>query len=159
MLDSFNKHKGPRGWLSAGKRDLLSRSSKALTHFIPDHNRSDERESAPDARPHWSLLPGEIEETAKDLIVRVEAPGMNSEDCRITVDGNTLYLSGRKRCVREAGDSTYHIRERAYGAFQRSISLPRNVDTDRAQTSFRDGVITIRLPKARNYRPWLIPVT
>lgn len=44
-------------------------------------------------------------------------------------------------------DSTYHVMERAYGAFQRSIPLPRNVDTDKAKASYKNGVLTVRLPK------------
>lgn len=56
----------------------------------------------------------------------MEITGVDKEDCRITIDGNMLYLSGEKRYERETHDSTYHVMERAYGSFQRSITLPRN---------------------------------
>jgi HSP20 family protein len=97
--------------------------------------------------PSWSLLAGELEETAKDVLVRVELPGMDKDDCQISIEGNVLYLSGEKRFERETESSTYHVMERAYGAFQRAIPLPRNVNIDQAEASFKNGVLTVRLPK------------
>lgn len=140
-----------RAWegLSEGWRELLSRSSNALTHFSP--NRRDEAQPESGALatfPRWSLLAGEVEETDKEIVVRVEVPGMEKNDCRITIEGNMLHLRGEKHFERETGGSTYHVMERAYGAFQRTIPLPRNVDTDRAEANYRNGVLSIRLPKA-----------
>ena len=138
-----------RAWesLSEGWRELLSRSSSALTHFV-HHKGEDQQESRSLATfPHWSLLAGEVEETPADIVVRVEVPGMDKEDCRITIEGNVLYLSGEKRVERETQDSTYHVMERAYGMFQRSIPLPRNVNIDKAEARYKNGVLTIRLPK------------
>jgi len=139
-----------RTWenLSEGWRELLSRSSNALTHF--SHNSKNEIQPESEALatfPRWSLLAGEVEETDKEILVRVEVPGMDKEDCRITIEGNVLYLSGEKHLERETGDSTYHLMERAFGAFQRSIPLPRNVDADKAEATYRNGVLSIRLPK------------
>lgn len=138
-----------RAWenLSEGWRELLSRSSDALTHFTR-HKDEDQKESSEFATlPRWSLLAGELEETPKDVVVRIEVPGMDKDDCQITIEGNMLHLSGEKRFERETHDSTYHVMERAYGAFQRSIPLPRNVNIDKAQASFKNGVLTVRLPK------------
>ena len=139
-----------RTWenLSEGWRELLSRSNNALTHFSrsKDVEQAESRELA--TFPRWSLLAGEVEETEKEIVVSVEVPGMEKEDCHITIEGNTLYLSGEKRFERETQDSTYHVMERAYGAFQRSIPLPRNVDIDKADASYKNGVLTVRLPKA-----------
>lgn len=139
-----------RAWenLSEGWRELLSRSSNALTHF--SRGKDEVPVSGGDlARfPRWGLLAGEVEETAKDILVRVELPGLEKEDCRVTIEGNMLYMSGEKRIEREAGDSTYHVMERAYGSFQRTIPLPRNVDAGRAEASYRNGVLTVRVPKS-----------
>lgn len=135
--------------LADGWHELISRSGNALTHFT--RSRDDERQETGDETlasfPRWSLLAGEVEETARDVVVRLEIPGISKEDCHITIEGNTLYLSGEKHMERDAGDSTYHVRERAYGAFQRAFSLPRNVDTDKAEAHYRNGVLTVRLPK------------
>jgi HSP20 family protein len=158
-----------RAWenLSDGWRELLSRSGDSLTHFA--HGKAvEESEGGASATsadtslanfPRWSLLAGEVEETGKDVVVRVEVPGMDKEDCRITIEGNMLYLSGEKRFERETHDSTYHVMERAYGAFQRSIPLPRNVDIDKAEASYKNGVLTVRLPKSGGDTAKSIPVS
>ena len=143
-----------RAWenLSEGWRELLSRSSDALTHFA--HNKDEVRQGQDGGAlatfPRWSLLAGEVEETAKEIVVRIETPGMEKEDCHITIEGNVLYLSGEKHFQREDIGSTYHVMERAYGSFQRAIPLPRNVDTDNAEASYKNGVLTVRLPKSDN---------
>lgn len=139
-----------RTWenLSEGWRELLSRGSNALTHFSISRDEAlTQSGGSLAAFPRWSLLAGEVEEMDKEIIVRVEVPGMEKEDFSITIEGNELYLSGEKRYEREARDSTYHVMERAYGSFQRSIPLPRNVDADHAQASYKNGVLSIRLPK------------
>lgn len=133
--------------LSEGWRELLSRSSDALTHFTRKKDESQTESSALATFPRWSLLAGEVEETDKEILVRIEVPGMEKKDCRITIEGNVLYLNGEKHYERETIDSTYHIMERAYGAFQRTIPLPRNVDADKAEASYKNGVLTVRLPK------------
>jgi HSP20 family protein len=138
-----------RAWenLSEGWRELLSRSSEALTHFGRHKDEEKVEGGALSTFPRWSLLAGEVEETPRDIIVRLEIPGMDKEDCNITIEGNMLHLSGEKRIEREAHDSTYHVMERAYGAFQRSIPLPRNVNIDKAEARYSNGVLTVRLPK------------
>ena len=166
MLDSLKqtgKNIGreiSRAWdnLSEGWHELLSRSGNALTHFT---RRKDEQDESSELAtfPRWSLLAGELEETRKDVVVRVELPGMDKDDCKITIEGNMLHLSGEKRFERETDDSTYHVMERAYGAFQRSIPLPRNVNIDKAEASFKNGVLTVRLPKEGSDKAKSIPVS
>jgi HSP20 family protein len=150
-----------RTWenLSEGWRELLSRSSDALTHFAINKDEARLESGALATSPRWSLLAGEVEETAKEIIVRVEVPGMEKEDCHISIEGNMLFLSGEKRYQRETMDSTYHVMERAYGTFQRSIPLPRNVDTDKAEASYKNGVLTIRLPKTGTTTAKAIPLS
>lgn len=138
-----------RTWesLSEGWRELLS-SSDALTHFSRNKVDAQEGNGALATFPRWSLLAGEVEETDKEILVRVEVPGIEKKDCRITIEDNVLYVSGEKRYERESHGSTYHVMERAYGSFQRTIPLPRNVDADNAEASYRNGVLSIRLPKS-----------
>lgn len=166
MLDSLKRvgkdigRELNRAWenLSEGWRELLSRGNNALTHFA--RNKEEEQAAGTELAsfPRWSLLAGEVEETDKEIVVRVEVPGMEKDDCRITIEGNVLYLSGEKRFERETHDSTYHVMERAYGSFQRSIPLPRNVDTDQAEASYKNGVLSVRLPKSGNQAAKSIPV-
>ena len=134
-----------RTWenLSEGWRELLSSSGDALTPFTRDKDQT----HPGSAFPRWSLLAGEVEETEQLIVVRVEAPGMEKDDFRITIEGNQLCLSGGKNFERESSGSTYHIMERAYGAFKRTVPLPANVDMDKAEANYKNGVLCIRLPK------------
>ena len=167
MLDSLKqagKNIGrelSRTWenLSEGWRELLSRSGEALTHFSRSKDEAHTESGALATFPRWSLLAGEVEETDKEIVVRVEVPGMEKKDCRITIEGNVLNLSGEKRFERETSDSTYHVMERAYGAFQRTIPLPRNVDADKAEASYKNGILSIRLPKVVGENSRIIPLS
>lgn len=167
MLDSL-KHAGQnighglgRTWesLAEGWRELLSRGSEALTHFVRSKDEEQKTGTILSTIPRWSLLAGEVEETDKEILVHIEVPGMEKEDCRITIENNVLYLSGEKRFKRERHESTYHIMERAYGGFQRTIPLPHNVDADKAEASYKNGVMTVRLPKVGGKKAKTIPLT
>ncbi|BBP03799.1 hypothetical protein TPL01_05100 [Sulfuriferula plumbiphila] len=153
MLDSLKKvgkevgKELNRAWdnLSEGWREMLSRSGDALTHFT---KRKVPEGSAPPARfPSWSILAGEMEETEKAILVRLEVPGLDRDDLDLMIEGNTLRVSGEKRYVREDEGGNYHIMERAYGSFQRMILLPQEVDGEQAEASLNNGVLTVRLPK------------
>ena len=170
MLESL-KHTGKnisrglgRTWenISEGWRELVHHSSDALTHFTRNKDEEDARRGGAISMfptfPNWSLLAGEMEETDKAIVVRVELPGMEKEDCHITIDGDMLYLRGEKRFERATNDSTYHVTERAYGVFQRAIPLPRNVDTDNTEATYKNGVLTISLPKLDGEKGRIVPV-
>jgi HSP20 family protein len=133
--------------LSEGWRELLSRSNASLTHFARSKDEGNIPIKTSDQLPRWGLLASELEETGDDVLVRVELPGLNKEDCEITVEGNMLCIRGQRRFESATTDSTFHVMERAYGSFQRTIALPRHVLLDSATASFANGVLTVRLPK------------
>jgi HSP20 family protein len=102
----------------------------------------------------------DISETESAVRVTVELPGLAKEDVKITVEDGVLSISGEKRFEEEAPaegkgrkDRTYHRIERFYGAFQRSLTLPRGVDANAAEASFQNGVLTIELPKTEEVKP------
>ncbi len=144
-----------RAWesLSDGWRELLSRCSNALVHFERSGYGGDN-----DQFPRWSLMNAEVEETPDELFVRLEMPGVDKESFSIRIVGNTLFIRGEKRLVRESEGSTYHLVERAYGTFERTIVLPKNVDSEKSQASYVDGILSIRLPKAVSETVRNIPV-
>jgi HSP20 family protein len=138
-----------------------SSQQQCVDAFYPKKNEDGERSgnsSTLPVFPSWSVLAGEVEESADDIVVRIELPGMEKQDCSVTIDGSMLYLKGEKRVERTTGDSTYHVTERAYGVFQRAIPLPRSVDPDRTEATYRNGVLTIRLPKLDSGKGRVIPV-
>ncbi len=139
--------------LSDGWRELLGRCSSALVRYerLKYDNESD-------SFPCWGLVNAEVEETVSDLVVRVEMPGVDKGSFSIQMIGNTLFIRGEKQLVRESEGSTYHLVERAYGAFERTIALPQNVDSEKSQASYVNGVLLIRLPKTISETVRNIPV-
>lgn len=141
-----------RAWesLTEGWRELLTRSGSALTHFGTTGARTkDSRQEF----PHWSLLAAETWETAQSIVIRVEIPGMKGDDLKIDIHGNSLRIRGEKHSGAARSGRRYHLMERAYGHFERSIPLPRGVDSEKAEVSYRDGVLTAILPKTDTLPP------
>jgi HSP20 family protein len=92
-----------------------------------------------------------------DVVVRAEVPGVKPGDVQIDVERGRLTLSGeRKPTATEEG--SYHRRERRYGTFSRTIRLPDDVDLEKAQASYRNGVLTLRVPRAEAAKPRRIEV-
>jgi len=142
-----------RAWegLTEGWRELLSRNSAALTHFThAGRQRGDDGHAD---FPQWGLIAAETWETAASVIVRVEVPGMDKDDLDITVHGNSLRIRGEKRAREDHAAGRYHLMERAYGRFERVIALPQNVAAERAETSYRDGILTVIFPKKEQIPP------
>lgn len=90
----------------------------------------------------------DISENDKAITVTAELPGLTDEDVEISLDRDVLTISGEKKEEKEdKGDNYYHV-ERSYGAFRRQISLPTEVVADKVEATFKNGVLTIDLPKS-----------
>jgi HSP20 family protein len=100
----------------------------------------------------------ELGETDKEIRVTAELPGLDEKDVEITVEDGALTLRGEKRSEVEDKDRGYT--ERSYGRFERRIGLPQGIDRDHAAATFRNGVLTVTLPKteAANENVRRIPV-
>jgi HSP20 family protein len=148
-----------RAWegLTEGWREVLSRSGGALTHFVraAKEKRGD---AAQEDFPHWGLLASEWWETAKSVIVRLEMPGMNKEDIDVSIHRGSLWIRGEKRSGGDHQGRLYHLMERAYGRFERSIPLPDNIDAAKAEVSYQDGVVTVIVPKTEESPPTSLPL-
>ena len=88
----------------------------------------------------------EFGETDKEIRVTAELPGLDEKDVEITVEDDVLTLRGEKRSETEDKDRGYS--ERSYGRFERHISLPRGIEQDKGNASFKNGVLAIALPKS-----------
>jgi HSP20 family protein len=100
----------------------------------------------------------DIYETPAEVVVQAELPGVKREDIQIELTDDRLTLRGKKERSQEAENATYHLLERNYGEFERSFVLNVPVDIDKAEASYRDGVLTIRLPKVEPKRAKRIEV-
>ncbi len=95
----------------------------------------------------------DISETDDEYIVRAEVPGVSKDDIKITIKDNILVISGEKKQEKETKKENYHRIERVYGSFARSFSLPGTVKVDKVEAKFKDGVLTIKLPKVEEAKP------
>lgn len=102
----------------------------------------------------------DVRETPDAFIVTASVPGVPADDVDITVLGDTLRIRGERREDREetGENGRWLLRERRFGAFERSVSLPSTVKSGDASADFRDGVLTVTLPKAEEAKPRSIPV-
>jgi HSP20 family protein len=100
----------------------------------------------------------DITEKDDEYLVKVELPGVEKNDVQITLESNILTVKGEKKQEKEEKGENYHRMERSYGSFQRSFTLPTTVKSDKIDASFKDGVLSIRLPKSEEAKPKLIEV-
>jgi len=111
----------------------------------------------PVAREGWAPAL-DVSETEDALLVRAELPGVKAEDVNVSVEGNTLVLAGEKKESSEGGDENFRYAERRYGSFTRTVPLPGNIQADKIQAKYRDGVLTVTLPKSEEAKPKRIEV-
>lgn len=101
------------------------------------------------ARPAMDFLPKlDISETETEYKVTAELPGMQEKDIQIRLEKDNLVLSGEKKSETEEKEKTYHRVERSYGSFERVIPFDTQLDEDKVSAVFKNGVLTITLPKA-----------
>jgi len=92
----------------------------------------------------------EVYEEKDDVVVKAEVPGMKKEDLEINLSGDTLTIKGEKKQEEEVKQKGYYYSERSYGSFHRTIDLPKEVQTEKAKATFKDGVLEVRLPKTED---------
>ena len=89
----------------------------------------------------------DIVENEKSFKVEAELPGMDQDDVEVTINDNYLTVKGEKKESKEDKDDNYVRRERYYGSYQRTISLPETANTDKAKATFKKGVLQVEIPK------------
>ena len=89
----------------------------------------------------------DIKETKKDFKIVSEMPGMDSKDIEVTVRDGMLTITGEKKVEKEEKETDYHHVERSYGCFSRSVSLPGIADIDKVESAYKNGVLTVTIPK------------
>lgn len=100
----------------------------------------------------------DISETDDSFEVRAELPGVTKDDVHISVKDDLLTIKGEKRQEKTDNSKDYRRVERHYGSFERRFSLPPKVEADKIKAEFKDGVLTLSIPKPEEVKPKEIPI-
>jgi len=100
----------------------------------------------------------DIFETTEGVVVKAEVPGIDPKDIQVTLNNQLLTISGEKKFEKEEKDEKHYRMERASGSFARSINVPVPVDTGKVMATFKNGLLTIQMPKTAAAKGMTIPV-
>ena len=130
-------------------RELASMEIDRLNHMLTDFYG---------AGRSWMPAVDIFETQDHEYVVKAELPDLKREDIAVTFENGVLTLAGERKTEFDAGQGTYHRSERVYGRFSRSFTLPATVDANRIQASYKDGVLTVRVPQREEAKPRQIAV-
>jgi len=100
----------------------------------------------------------DIYETKDTINMDVELPGLAKEDVTLRIEDDTLIIAGERKDETQSQGKNYHRVERVYGRFSRSFSLPTNIDKDKVNASFKNGILKVSLPKKEEAKPKQIKI-
>lgn len=137
--------------------EMNERLNRAFGNSLYSKNGRSEftRESmrAVDWAPHV-----DVAETTEDYQIKVEVPGVNKDDVKVTVNNGILRVEGERHQEKEENGKKYHRIERSYGSFLRTFTLPENIDETLVRAEYKDGVLNVRIPKTERAKPKSIDV-
>jgi HSP20 family protein len=149
-------------YLAEGWDSLTRKATNAITRFTSSDNKDkqsdEEYKELANRNAGWGVMAAEVFDDEDRVIVRLEAPGMDKDEFDLQVIDDVLIVRGEKRIQRERTEGHYHVKECAYGRFERAIGLPDEVDSDKAQAGYKNGILRIELPKSANKRSKRIKV-
>ena len=105
----------------------------------------------------WAPL-ADITEDDKEYVIKAELPDVKKEEVKVTVENGTLTISGERKFEKEEKKKKYHRVERSYGSFVRSFTLPDQADSSKVKAEFKNGMLTVRVPKNEKAKPKQIEV-
>ncbi len=118
-----------------------------------------EARGVPSAMTATDWIPAvDVEEDAEAYVIRMELPGIDKKDVKVTVKDGALSVSGRRSQEKEEKGKRFHRVERSYGTFMRSFTLPEDVDEDKIQAESKDGMLFLTMHKNPEVRPKAIDV-
>ena len=135
----------------------------SLTHFDPlasvrlFEDAFTRMINEPRATRPWSPAV-DIYETENELVLKADVPDVDPKDIDVRVENQTLTISGERKFEQENSSKGFHRIERSYGAFVRSFAVPNSFDTDKIDAGFKNGVLTVTLPKKETAKPRQVKV-
>jgi HSP20 family protein len=138
-------------------RDLENMSDR-INRLLVRRSRDESREKDESmALVEWVPVV-DVVETDEEFQIRAELPGVEKNDVKLSVENGVLLISGHREQEKEEKGKRYHKIERAYGSFARSFTMPDVVDEQKVTAEFKNGVLTVQLPKSEKARPKSIEV-
>lgn len=95
----------------------------------------------------------DIYDSKDNVMVKADIPGLTKDDIEVTVQGDTLFIKGEKKQEKEVKEKDYIRTERFYGNFQRAVRLPAEVQSDKVEATYKNGVLELVLPKSEKAKP------
>ncbi|MEW5719516.1 MAG: Hsp20/alpha crystallin family protein [Chloroflexota bacterium] len=100
----------------------------------------------------------DVYETKDEVVVKAALPGVKPDDTQVTITGDTLTIRGEAKEEKEIKEENYIRKERNFGSFARSLTLPAGLKADKAEATFENGVLTLKIPKSEEVKPKSIKV-
>lgn len=127
------------------------------TSIFDEFDRLFERPFNRPVSNNWSVAV-DVAETEDGYLVEASVPGISVDDLEITLEDGVLTIQGEVKLEEEKEDVNYHVRERRYGKFSRSIRFPTLVNGDSVEASYENGVLSLNVPKAEEVKPKRIEI-
>jgi HSP20 family protein len=126
--------------------DIQTQMNRLFDNFVgqPTSSGMAERVWAPAA---------DMYETRNEVVIAAELPGLSEKDIHLSITGDLLTIQGERHWGGEVEDASHYRRERWFGKFERTFSLPMPVESSQVKAAYRDGVLTVKLPKAEEIKP------
>ena len=130
---------------------------RELAGFL--ENFADVNTAADNQQAFGSFVPAvDVYEDEHSLTLKLEVPGLNEEDINVTLENNTLTVSGERKFEKEEKEENFHRIERRYGSFTRTFRLPSSVDSENVEAGYDKGVLKITLAKRAEAKPKTIKI-
>lgn len=100
----------------------------------------------------------DIHETENELVLKADLPGIDEKDLDIRIENNTLTVRGERKFEKQVNEDNYLRVERSYGSFSRSFSLPNTINTEAIHAEYKNGVLTVQMPKRAESKPKQVKV-
>ena len=132
--------------LSRDLTDIQTQMNRLFDNFVgqPTSSGLAERVWAPAA---------DMYETKNEVVITAELPGLSEKDIHLSITGDLLTIQGERQWTGDVQDASHYRRERWFGKFERTFSLPMPVESGQIKATYRDGVLTVKLPKVEEIKP------
>ncbi len=157
MTNALAKYASPRTALWNPIQEMEEMQNRLASFFKTPSLLSSNGKDELMTLAQWAPL-ADISEDERSFTIKTELPEIKKEDVKIAVKDGTLSISGERKMEKEEKGRRYHRIERAYGSFLRSFVVPESASAEKTEAEFKDGVLTVRLPKDESAKPKSITI-